>query len=116
MQLESELRLRCPVYSLQQEDLPPGSDFLDTARLVAQLDVVITVDSAVAHLAAAMGKPVWLLDRYSPCWRWGLGTTTTHWYPTMTIYRQPVPGDWGPVIARVLADLDRMLDAGVDAA
>ena len=116
MQLESELRLRCPVYSLQQEDLPPGSDFLDTARLVAQLDVVITVDSAVAHLAAAMGKPVWLLDRYSPCWRWGLGSATTHWYSTMTIYRQPVPGDWGPVIARVLADLDVLLDAPKDAA
>ena len=116
MQLESELRLRCPVYSLQQEDLPPGSDFLDTARLVAQLDVVITVDSAVAHLAAAMGKPVWLLDRYSHCWRWQPGSNKSHWYPSMTIYRQPVPGDWAPVIARVLADLDKLLDAGVDAA
>ena len=116
LQLRAELDLRCPVYSLQEEDLPPGSDFLDTARLIAQLDLVIAVDTAVAHLAAAMGKPVWLLDRYSNCWRWGVGSTTTHWYPTMTIYRQSTPGDWGPAIARVLADLDRMLDAEADAA
>lgn len=116
MLLEAELRLRCPVHSLQQADLPVGYDFLDTARLVAQLDVVITVDSAVAHLAAAMGKTVWMLDRYSPCWRWGLGLTTSHWYPTLTIYRQSTPGDWGPVIARVLADLDAVLDAPLDAA
>ena len=111
LMLQHELALRCPVVSLQQEDLPRHYDFYDTAALVASLDLVITVDTAIAHLAGAMGRPVWLLDRYSPCWRWGLGTATTHWYPTMTIYRQATPKDWEPVIRRVLRDIDALLVA-----
>jgi tetratricopeptide (TPR) repeat protein len=79
-------------------------DFADTAALVANLDLVIAVDTAVAHLAAALGRPVWLLDRFDPDWRWLLGRQDSPWYPTLRIYRQPAPGDWHNVIAAVAAD------------
>jgi Flp pilus assembly protein TadD len=78
-------------------------DFLDTAALVAALDVVVSVDTAVAHLAGALGCPVILLDRYDNCWRWGHGREETPWYPGMRIVRQGRPGDWAPVIARAAA-------------
>ena len=80
-------------------------DFADTAALIANLDLVISVDSAVAHLAAALGKPVWLLDRFDPCWRWFTGRSDSPWYPMLRIYRQSDPGDWDGVIGRVAADL-----------
>ncbi len=80
-------------------------DFADTAALVAALDLVISVDSAVAHLAAAMGKPVWVLDRFDPCWRWLSGRRDSPWYPTLRLYRQPRPGDWEAVLAEVTHDL-----------
>ncbi len=80
-------------------------DFADTAALIAGLDLVISADTAVAHLAAAMGKPVWLLNRFGPCWRWLLGRRDSPWYPTLRLYRQPSPGDWGAVIAEVARDL-----------
>jgi Tfp pilus assembly protein PilF len=85
--------------------MPEIEDFADTAALVASLDLVITVDTAVAHVAAGLGKPVWLLDRFSPCWRWLLGRQDSPWYPTLRIYRQPGPGDWGAVVGKVAADL-----------
>ncbi len=73
-------------------------DFADTAAIVANLDAVISVDTAVAHLAGAMGKPVFLLDRYDNCWRWLYGRGDSPWYPTLMIFRQTHPGDWlGPV-------------------
>src|ERR1019366_2995699 len=68
-------------------------DFADTAALIANLDLVISVDTAVAHLAAALGKPVWVLDRSDSCWRW-LGRSDSPWYPTLRLYRQPNPGEW----------------------
>lgn len=75
-------------------DLMDGvSDFADTAALVANMDLVVSVDTAVAHLAAAMGKRVWLLNRFDPCWRWLLGRRDTPWYPAMRLYRQASPGD-----------------------
>jgi tetratricopeptide (TPR) repeat protein len=80
-------------------------DFADTAALVANLDLVISVDTAVAHLAAALGRPVWLLDRFDSCWRWLTGRRDSPWYPSLRIYRQPAPGDWDPVLAEVAADL-----------
>jgi tetratricopeptide (TPR) repeat protein len=82
-------------------------DFADTAALIEQLDLVITVDTSIAHLAGALGKPVWILNRFDTCWRWMLGRSDTAWYPTATIYRQPHPGDWAGVIERVRADLAR---------
>lgn len=79
--------------------------FMDTAALIHHLDMVITIDSAVAHLAGALGKPVWLLLPYQPDWRWVTHTTRSPWYPTMRIYRQPVPFDWESVMKRVHHDL-----------
>jgi tetratricopeptide (TPR) repeat protein len=82
-------------------------DFSDTAALIDQLDLVISVDTSTAHLAAAMGKPVWLLNRYDTCWRWLLERESSPWYPTMRLYRQPRLGDWESVVRRVCSDLAR---------
>ncbi len=80
-------------------------DFMDTARAIARLDLVIAVDTAVAHLAGALGKPVWLLLPYEAEWRWLLARTDSPWYPTMRLFRQNQRGDWPEVIARVAAAL-----------
>jgi len=82
-------------------------DFSDTAALIGTLDLVITVDTATAHLAGALGKPVWLLNRFDSCWRWLLEREDTPWYPSMRIYRQPTLGDWDSVIQRVCNDLNK---------
>jgi tetratricopeptide (TPR) repeat protein len=84
--------------------MPQMRDFADTAALIAGLDLIVSVDTAVAHLAASMGKTVWLLDRFDPCWRWLEGRRDSPWYPTLRIYRQPRPGDWDSVIADVVRD------------
>ena len=76
-------------------------DFVDTAALVSNLDVVITVDTAVAHLAGALGKPVWLLNRFGSEWRWGLEREDSPWYPTLRQFRQRNRGDWAETIDRV---------------
>ncbi|MBF0159896.1 MAG: glycosyltransferase family protein [Magnetococcales bacterium] len=70
-------------------------DFQQTAAAMMQLDLIITVDSAAAHLAATLGKPTWLLLPCAPDWRWGAHDNETPWYPTMHLFRQRVPGDWG---------------------
>ncbi|WP_158742063.1 tetratricopeptide repeat protein [Acidisphaera sp. L21] len=80
-------------------------DFADTAALVANLDLVIAVDSAVAHLAASLGKPIWLLDRLDSCWRWLAGRRDSPWYPTLRIYRQSRAGVWDDVLDAVTYDL-----------
>ncbi|MFA6313077.1 MAG: tetratricopeptide repeat-containing glycosyltransferase family protein [Sterolibacterium sp.] len=80
-------------------------DFADTAALIANLDLVIAVDTAVAHLAGALGKPVWLLNRFESEWRWMRGRNRTPWYPSMRIFNQPEPGDWGSVIRQVTSVL-----------
>lgn len=84
-------------------------DFGDTAALIANLDLVISVDTATAHLAGAIGKPVWILNRYDTCWRWFLERSDSPWYPTATLYRQPSMGDWDTVIERVKTDLLKMV-------
>jgi Flp pilus assembly protein TadD len=76
-------------------------DWADTADLVAGLDLIITVDTAIAHLAGALGKPVWMLNRFDTCWRWFLHREDTPWYPSMRQFRQTSRGDWDGVIARV---------------
>jgi len=97
-----------------QETIPfPGAvplgdllvTFADTAYALSQLDMVVTVDTAIAHLAGAMGIPVKLLITFRPDWRWLLGRDDSPWYPSIKIYRQTEPGDWPPVIQRVMADL-----------
>ena len=80
-------------------------DFSDTAALIENLDLVISVDTSTAHLAAAMGKPVWLLNRFDSCWRWFLDREDSPWYPSVRIYRQERMGDWQPMIERVRQDL-----------
>ncbi|HEY3328122.1 MAG TPA: tetratricopeptide repeat protein [Novimethylophilus sp.] len=85
------------------------TDFADTAALVSHLDLIISVDTAVAHLAGAMGKPVWLLSRFDGCWRWLLERDDSPWYPSMRLFRQQQPGDWMPVIGKVTAALQAML-------
>ncbi len=80
-------------------------DFADTAALVEQLDLVITVDTSVAHLAGALGIPVWMLSRRDGCWRWMQDRADSPWYPSMRIYRQTTQGDWASVLDRVAADL-----------
>jgi tetratricopeptide (TPR) repeat protein len=97
------------------EPLPPGVEewpdldaeaaFLDSAALLLSLDLFITSDTALAHLAGALGCPVWLLLPAHPDWRWGLTGSHCLWYPTMRIFRQEQPGDWAGVIARVEAAL-----------
>ena len=69
------------------------TDFADTAALIEVLDLVITVDTAVAHVAGALGKPVWLLNRFDACWRWPRDRDSSAWYPTMRLFRQTSPGD-----------------------
>jgi Flp pilus assembly protein TadD len=76
-------------------------DWADTAALIAGLDVVITVDTAVAHLAGALGKPVWMLNRFDSCWRWFRDRDDTPWYPSMWQFRQTRAGDWVGVVERV---------------
>ena len=83
-------------------------DFGDTAAIIAELDLVISSDTSVAHVAGAMGKSVWMLDRYNTCWRWRLAEDRSPWYPTMRIFRQRSFGDWHEPIARVAAALEQL--------
>ncbi len=80
-------------------------DFMDTAALVSNLDLVIASDTAMAHLVGAIGKPVWLLNRAGSDWRWGLAGERSAWYPTMRIFRQQQPLDWAPVMTSVFHEL-----------
>ncbi|MFX4887724.1 glycosyltransferase family 9 protein, partial [Acinetobacter baumannii] len=69
-------------------------DFADTAALLDHLDLLITVDTAAAHLAGALGKPVWIMNRYAACWRWLRGRADSPWYPSARLFRRSAFGDW----------------------
>lgn len=85
-------------------------DFADTAALISCLDLVITVDTSVAHLAGALGKPVWLMNRFASCWRWLQdGRQFTSWYPNMRLFRQVAPGDWDAVVRDIQGELQRFI-------
>ena len=95
-------RAASPPAGMRLHDLTADlNDFADTAALIENLDLVISVDTAVAHLAGAMGKPVWLLNRFDTCWRWLLDRDDSPWYPTLRQFRQTRPGDWDSVVHRV---------------
>lgn len=90
------------------DDFDAGPNaFIDTAAVMANLDLVVTSDTSVAHLAGALGRPAWVALRAVPEWRWLLGRNDSPWYPSLRLFRQPTPGDWSAVfaeMARVLAD------------
>lgn len=86
----------------------PLGDFAVTASLVAALDLVITVDTAVAHVAGALGKPAWVMLPYAPDWRWLLGRSDSPWYSSLRLFRQPTPGDWDAVTKAIAAELAKL--------
>jgi hypothetical protein len=83
--------------------------FADTAAVIANLDLVISVDTSVAHLAGALAKPVWILLPFVPDWRWLIDRSDSPWYPTARLFRQDAPGDWPAVIDRVCGELEKQL-------
>lgn len=113
-------------YSLQKEGTPAPqdfplvdmmnacNDFADTAALIANLDLIITVDTAVCHLAGAMGKQVWLLAHFNSCWRWLQHRQDSPWYPTLRLFRQPQPNDWASVIKDVETALRQLIKQPAD--
>lgn len=92
---------------------PPRS-LVAAARTLREMDLVITVDTMMAHLAGALGRPVWTLLPYRADWRWMLGRNDSPWYPTMRLFRQPSPGDWDSVIERVRQALEQTVHAVAD--
>jgi tetratricopeptide (TPR) repeat protein len=111
---------KAPVARAQLDTLPPHfrpldlmddvQDFADTAAIIASLDLVIAVDTSVAHLAGALGKPVWMLLPSNPCWRWLIDGEESVWYPKARLFRQTKPSQWDDVIARVADALGRWRD------
>src|SRR5262249_39574150 len=88
------------------EDFDGGSDaFVDTAAVMESLDLIITSDTAVAHLAGALRRPAWVALRYVPDWRWLLDREDTPWYPTLRLFRQQTLGDWKGVFLRIANEL-----------
>ncbi len=97
--------------NLPIQDLGPTlQDFADTAAAISQLDLIITVDTSVAHLAGAMGKLTWLLLAYTPDWRWGLEGSDSPWYPSLQLFRQKQPGDWQEVGDRIAEALRQTVE------
>jgi tetratricopeptide (TPR) repeat protein len=106
---------------VQLDDLPEGmrvetvgpfdegkDAFIDTAALMQSMDLIVTSDTSVAHLAGAVGRPVWLAIKHTPDWRWMLKRNDSPWYPTMRLFRQPVPGDWTSVFAEIATALEKL--------
>jgi hypothetical protein len=93
--------------------LPVRSEFDGTAALVSQLDLVITVDTSIAHLAGALAKPVWVLLPFAADWRWQMERSDSPWYPTARLFRQPRPGDWDAVVRDVSVALAQLSPSGV---
>jgi tetratricopeptide (TPR) repeat protein len=96
---------------LVQDCIAECNDFLDTAALVENLDLVISVDTSTAHLTGALGKPVWLLNRFESEWRWMSGREDSPWYPTMRIFNQPTMHDWTSVIEKLASELAALSSA-----
>ena len=84
------------------------TDFASTARLINAMDLVVTIDTAMAHLAGALGQRTWVMLSHSPDWRWMLQRDDSPWYPNSRLFRQPTTGDWESVIGQVRAELSRL--------
>lgn len=108
---QAERLLKLPTIVVPLDPKHTGAtDFADTAAIISGLDLVITVDTSVAHLAGAMGKPCWiLLPAVDTDWRWMRKRADTPWYPSARLYRQPGPGRWSEVMDRVSADLEALM-------
>ena len=94
----------------RDEDIDSLKSLDDFASQVAALDLVISIDNSTVHVAGALGRSVWTLLQYAPSWRWQLERSDTPWYPSMTLYRQPVLGDWCSVFQQVQVDLQRFVE------
>jgi tetratricopeptide (TPR) repeat protein len=107
---DSAGQAKSPPQGMELVDWTSGlNDFADTAAMISQLDLVISVDTAVCHLAGALGKPVWVLVAFQPDWRWLLDRDDSPWYPTAKLFRQPSPQDWGPPLSKIAAELAAIL-------
>jgi len=95
--------------SINTEMISACEDFFDTAMVIQELDLIITIDSAVAHLAGAIGKPVWILLPFACCWRWLQERSDSPWYPSARLYRQKYPWGWREVIQSVKEDLESFI-------
>jgi hypothetical protein len=104
---------KTPPSGLDLVDLGPElRDFADTAAVMSQMDLIITTDTSVAHLAGALGLPVWVMLQFMPDWRWLMDREDSPWYPTMRLFRQKSWGEWGEVIERVAMGLEDKGHAG----
>jgi len=114
--LQKDVRSADAVVLEQRSDILQVSDglqdFSETAALMVQLDLVVSVDTSTAHLAGALGRPVWILLPYLPDWRWLLDRDTSPWYPTARLFRQDQTRVWDSVVTRVRAELLRFIDGG----
>jgi hypothetical protein len=104
----AELPKNVAIETLPEND---GSDFADTAAVMMNLDLVITSDTSVAHVAGALARPVWVALGFVPDWRWLLDRQDSPWYPTMRLFRQPRLGDWQSAFARIRAELTQRVGA-----
>jgi hypothetical protein len=86
-----------------------GDAFVDTAAIMSNLDLIITSDTSIAHLAGALGRPTWVALKYVPDWRWLLNRDDSPWYPTLRLFRQQTPGDWNFVFAKIAQELRSLM-------
>jgi hypothetical protein len=98
------------------DDFCKGPDaFIDTAAVMANLDLTISCDTSIAHVAGALGRPVWVALNYVPDWRWLLDRDDSPWYPTARLFRQPLRGDWTSVFMRIEQELRSLLSSSAPA-
>ena len=81
--------------------MPLTNSYADTAALLLQMDLLITIDTSICHVAGGLGVPVWLMNRYDTCWRWLTGEGSSIWYPSLEIFKQNSSGDWDSVVAKI---------------